>query len=62
MLTRESASAAAVPKTVAMTADATAICSERSIAEVIVSSSSARPNHFVEKPSKEATLRPELNA
>ena len=32
------------------------------IAEVIVSSSSARPNHFVEKPANDATLLPELNA
>jgi hypothetical protein len=32
------------------------------IADVIDSSSSARPNHFVEKPANDATLFPELNA
>src|SRR5687768_12992924 len=61
-LTFESASAAAVPKTVATTADATAISNERVIADVIVSSSSARLNGCVEKPAKSATLLPELNA
>ena len=40
-----------MPNTVAMIADATAIWKERSIAEVIVSSCSARLNHFVEKPA-----------
>ena len=61
-LTRASASAAAVPNTVATIADANAICSERVIAEVIESSWSAALNHFVEKPANEATLLPELNA
>ena len=56
------ASAAAVPNTVATIAEEIAIRTERPIAEVIVSSSSARPNHFVEKPENSATLVPELNA
>ena len=58
----ESASAAAVPNTVAISADAIAIWNERPIAEVIVSSSSARLNQRVEKPSNDAVLVPELNA
>src|SRR5829696_3468999 len=61
-LTRESASAAAVPNTVTTTADAAAIWSERVIADVIVSSPSARPNHLVEKPANDATFVPELKA
>ena len=51
-----------MPKTVAIIDEEIAICSERSIAEVIVSSSSAALNHFVEKPANSATLLPELNA
>ena len=61
-LIRDSASAAAVPKTVAMTAEATAICSERLIESVIESSSSARLNGWSEKPANSATFVPELNA
>ncbi len=60
--TRESASAAAVPNTVAMTAEAIAIWNERLIASVIVSSSSARPNQRVENPSNDAVFVPALNA
>jgi hypothetical protein len=61
-LTRESASAAAVPNTVATSAEATRSAASAWIADVIDSSSSARPNHFVEKPANDATLSPALNA
>src|SRR4051794_22793877 len=61
-LTFDSASAAAVPNTVATIAEETAMRTERPTADVIVSSSSARPNHLVEKPENSATLLPELNA
>ena len=61
-LTFDSASAAAVPKTVAMIADAIAIWNERVIEDVIDSSSSARLNGLNEKPANSATLVPELNA
>ena len=61
-LVRESASAAAVPKTVAISAEAIAIWNDRSIDEVIESSSSARVKWTVEMLSNDATLLPELNA
>ena len=45
-----------------MIAEAMAIRNERPIADVIVSSSSARPNQRVEKPSNDAVFVPALNA
>ena len=51
-----------MPNTVAITADAIAIWNERPIAEVIESSSSARLNQRVEKPSNDGVFVPELNA
>ena len=51
-----------MPNTVAISDEAIAIWNERPIAEVIVSSSSARLNQRVEKPSNDAVLVPELNA
>ena len=61
-LVRESASAAAVPNTVAISEEAIAIWNDRSIDDVIESSSSARLKWTAEMLSNDATLLPELNA